>query len=32
MDGFLFDDKVTFVHFLNKLNRGMQSVELEDQE
>ncbi|QQC86407.1 MarR family transcriptional regulator [Acinetobacter bereziniae] len=32
MDGFLFDDKVTFVHFLNKLNKGMKSVELKDQE
>ncbi|AXQ22220.1 MarR family transcriptional regulator [Acinetobacter wuhouensis] len=29
MDGFAFDDKVTFVHFLNKLNKGMQAVKLE---
>ena len=28
MEGFMFDDKVTFVHFLNKLNIGMNSVSL----
>lgn len=29
MEGFMLDDKATFVHFLNKLNVGMNAVTLE---
>lgn len=29
MDGFRFDDKVTLLHFLNRLNDGMRNVSLE---
>ncbi len=28
MEGFMFDDKATFVHFLNKLNTGMNNTSL----
>lgn len=28
LDGFRFDDKVTLVHFLNRLNEGMRDVSL----
>ncbi|MBS0368891.1 MAG: MarR family transcriptional regulator [Proteobacteria bacterium] len=30
--GFRFDDKVSFVHFLNRLNEGMKSVDLSKNE
>lgn len=30
MEGFQFDDKVSLVHFLNQLNKGMKSVALRD--
>ena len=29
MEGFMFDDKATFVHFLNKLNTGMNNASLQ---
>ena len=29
MEGFMFDDKATFVHFLNKLNTGMNNTSLQ---
>jgi len=29
LDGFRFDDKVTLLHFLNRLNEGMRDVSLE---
>ena len=29
MEGFMFDDKATFVHFLNKLNAGMNNASLQ---
>lgn len=28
LDGFRFDDKVSFVHFLNRLNDGMKAIDL----
>ena len=31
-EGFLFDDKVTFVHFLNKLNNGMKNIHISPKE
>lgn len=29
LEGFRFDDKVSFVHFLNRLNEGMRSVSVD---
>ena len=31
-EGFLFDDIVTFVHFLNKLNNGMKNIHISPKE
>src|SRR5690606_10933004 len=28
LDGFRFDDKVSFVHFVNRLNEGLKTVDL----
>lgn len=30
LNGFMFDDKVALVHFINKLNQGMSQVSLTD--
>ncbi|MFA7437049.1 MarR family winged helix-turn-helix transcriptional regulator [Castellaniella sp.] len=32
MKGFRFDDKVSFVHFINRLNNGLKAVDLSSSE
>lgn len=31
LDGFRFDDKVSFVHFVNRLNEGLKTVDLSEE-